>query len=570
MQTSWVDRLAAGSDARVVQATHGNGYTEAHGDAEADDEEFILDSDEFPDSDSDSDTEHHVPDPKTLFEAVAEFLRQMPDRSAALSLVCSRVLYLAPGARDMIMRYGGPRRWLAQWADLEVASIPAAGPRKEPTVRLRPSSTDAVAYSGPADSRYIAELLVGFVRSYGGRVHASILREFYHGLTPEQDHLLHGRGIGRFVSDHSDLLLLRSLGPKNGAYEIELAGLAGAASQPAPSRQPASPPARSSAISASRPKDEAGASSLEVARLLVSYVKAHGSVPQHAFADFLRGLSSEQARLVNTRGIRRIIEQHPSLLRLTLRNDCGSFVVELPDADSQSQQQPMPPPPQAPAERHMANAVSPRLGIARVSSRERSLTIAQRLAEFLVASGGRVHGPGLPLFYREWLNQTQVTYLRQTRGLKQFIDDHRDLFRLESYGEKKGESQIVLVSAKLVEAEAPRCETPSREAPPPPIAPGCAAPGAPAAPPVAAPGGADSLGGLRQLLDECNLSGDANAASALAWCGEMGFDHVDEIVKTGMGDEFAAALKLKPGKKKLVLLTMDEHCAARASSRPAH
>ena len=50
----------------------------------------------------------------------------------------------------------------------------------------------------------------------------------------------------------------------------------------------------------------------------------------------------------------------------------------------------------------------------------------------------------------------------------------------------------------------------------------------------------------------------------------MGFDHVDEIVKTGMGDEFAAALKLKPGKKKLVLLTMDEHCAARASSRPAH
>ena len=62
---------------------------------------------------------------------------------------------------------------------------------------------------------------------------------------------------------------------------------------------------------------------------------------------------------------------------------------------------------------------------------------------------------------------------------------------------------------------------------------------------------ADDVEGLSALLKETRLADKMKAATA--WCNEQGFDAVDEILKTNMDEEFVTALKLKPGKRKLLL-----------------
>ena len=71
---------------------------------------------------------------------------------------------------------------------------------------------------------------------------------------------------------------------------------------------------------------------------------------------------------------------------------------------------------------------------------------------------------------------------------------------------------------------------------------------------------ADDVEGLSALLKETRLTDKMKAATA--WCNEQGFDAVDEILKTNMDEEFVTALKLKPGKCKLLLTELSRLKAA--------
>ena len=45
---------------------------------------------------------------------------------------------------------------------------------------------------------------------------------------------------------------------------------------------------------------------------------------------------------------------------------------------------------------------------------------------------------------------------------------------------------------------------------------------------------------------------------AVTWCNEQGYDSIDEIIETNSAAEFVDALRLKPGKHKLLLMKLQE------------
>ena len=68
--------------------------------------------------------------------------------------------------------------------------------------------------------------------------------------------------------------------------------------------------------------------------------------------------------------------------------------------------------------------------------------------------------------------------------------------------------------------------------------------------------GAHIVTGLSELLAGANLSGCLNVA--MVWCQGQGFDSVAEIKEVGEEQAFMDALKLKPGKAKLLLKRISE------------